>query len=97
MRNLFSEQAAPTLAEQPLKARDTACWYPGGCWNQAAGKHLCEEHKWEGEDWTRETAEGIDGEEFTYIAPKVISPPMQVSQEDLKRAALEEAGEKLER
>lgn len=97
MRSLFSEVAAPVPSEQPTRAKDTTCWHPGGCWQIARKKHLCEDHMWEGEAWTRETVVAADGTSFSYIALRVMPPPMDVSSADMQRAALEAEGLKAER
>lgn len=73
-----------------MAERTTLCLHPDGCWQPAKKKHLCDDHMWEGADWTREKATLQDGTEFTYLALKVISPPMIVDDDALKRAAIEE-------
>ena len=93
---LFEELAPPPLSER-ARAKDTSCWYAGGCWQRAQKKHLCAEHMWAGQDWTRETVEREDGTSFTYLALRVRPEPSYVSGADLERAALEEQGLKAER
>jgi len=96
MNSLFAELDGPVTAETEKRAAPKVCLFKGGCWELAVKHNLCEAHKWQGTDWTRETAIGVDGEEFTYIAMRVLPQPSDVDAWDLKRAALEEIGEKVE-
>ena len=72
-RRPSSTSKTKTTKSEP-KEKGT-CLHSSGCLEPVRRHNLCEEHRWEGDDWVRLTAVGWGGYEFTYIALKVMPPP----------------------